>query len=247
MGRKWRAEEAVQEAEARLHHRSLVGVVTRGQAELGSFPTPQKNTRGKERQCLVQEEVRAAVEEARSCEAVGKRHQGAWTRWENVVERKVTWTEIWKAEPHHIKFLIRAVYDVLPSPSNLHTWGIAETPACPLCSKRDIVLVSESTKQAVLLELTVPWEAHLEEAFERKLSKYEGLVSDRQQAGWRARCLPVEVGCRGFVAHSMARALSSLGIMGEQKRRAIRYITKAAERASRWLWLKRGEPWSHGS
>ena len=37
---------------------------------------------------------------------------------------------------------------------------------------RHIVLVSESTKQAVLLELTVPWEDRLEEAFERKLSKY---------------------------------------------------------------------------
>ncbi|KAJ4939518.1 hypothetical protein JOQ06_028966, partial [Pogonophryne albipinna] len=28
-----------------------------------------------------------------------------------------------------------AVYDVLPSPSNLHIWGIEESPACPLCSK----------------------------------------------------------------------------------------------------------------
>lgn len=33
-------------------------------------------------------------------------------------------------------FLIQAVYDVLPSPSNLHTGGIAETPACPVCSKQ---------------------------------------------------------------------------------------------------------------
>ncbi|XP_060938981.1 uncharacterized protein LOC133018922 [Limanda limanda] len=347
-GRKWRAEDAVQEADARLRHRSLVGVVTRSRAGLGSFPTPQMNTRGKERRRLVQEEVRAAVEETRTCKAVGMKQQGAWTRWENAVERKVTWAELWKAEPHRIKFLIQAVYDVLPSPSNLHIWGIAETPACPLCSKRgtlehilscctralgdgryrwrhdqvlktiaeaisaglawakqfrpskitiafvragdkptparrtssagiltsardwqllvdlehqlkfpshiavttlrpDIVLVSESTKQAVLLELTVPWEDRLEEAFERKLSKYAGLVSDCQQAGWRARCFPVEVGCRGFAARSLARAFSSLGIEGERKRRAIRSTTDAAERASRWLWLKRGEPWSHGS
>ncbi|KAK0134264.1 Zinc finger BED domain-containing protein 4 [Merluccius polli] len=340
-GRKWRAEEAVQEADARLRQRCLVGVVTRGRAGLGSFPSPQMNTRGKERRRLVQEEVRAAVEETRTCKAVGMKQQ-----WENAVERKVTWAELWKAEPHRIKFLIQAVYDVLPSPSNLHTWGIAETPACPLCSKRgtlehilscctralgdgryrwrhdqvlktiaeaistglewakhvrpskksiafvragdkptpvrrtssagilmsardwqvlvdlehqlkfpshivvttlrpDIVLVSESTKQAVLLELTVPWEDRLEEAFERKLSKYAGLVSDCHQAGWRARCFPVEVGCRGFAARSLARAFSTLGIEGERKRRAIRSTTDAAERASRWLWLKRGEPWSH--
>ena len=323
-------------------------MVTRGRAGLGSFPTPQMNTKGKEGRRLVQEEVRAAVEETRTCKAVGMKQQGAWTRWENAVERRVTWAELWKAEPQRIKFLIQAVYDVLPSPSNLHIWGIAETPACPLCSKRgtlehilscctralgdgryrwrhdqvlktiaeaistglvwskqfrptkktiafvragdtaaparrtssagilmsardwqllvdlehqlkfpshiavttlrpDIVLVSESTKQAVLMELTVPWEDRLEEAFERKLSKYAGLVSDCQQAGWRARCFPVEVGCRGFAARSLARAFSSLGIEGERKRRAIRSTTDAAERASRWLWLKRGEPWSHGS
>lgn len=47
----------------------------------------------------------------------------------------------------------------------------------------------------------------MEEAFERKLSKYAGLPSDYQQAGWRARCLPIEVGSRGFVADSFVIAL----------------------------------------
>ncbi|XP_062916611.1 uncharacterized protein LOC134352920 [Mobula hypostoma] len=302
--------------------------------------------RGKERRRLVQEEVRAVVEEMRTCKAVGMKQQGAWTRWENAVERKVTWADLWKAESHRIQFLIQAVYDVLPSPSNLHTWDKAESSACPLCSKRgtlehilsscaralgegryrwrhdqvlktiaeavsagvewakrsrpskqtiafvrageqptpakrtsagiltsarawqllvdlegqlkfpnhiaattlrpDIVLVSESTKQVqVVLEMTVPWEDSLEEDFERKLSKYAGLVSNCQQAGWRARCLPVQVGCRGFVARSSVRAFRILGIEGERKRRAIRSTTDVAERASRWLWLKRGEPWSH--
>ena len=56
--------------------------------------------------------------------------------WENAIERKVTWAELWKAEPHWIKFLIQAVYDVLLSPSNLHIWGKVESPACQLCSKR---------------------------------------------------------------------------------------------------------------
>lgn len=46
-GRKWRAEEAVQVAEARL-----VGVVTRGWAGLGSFPVPHLSSTGKVRRCL---------------------------------------------------------------------------------------------------------------------------------------------------------------------------------------------------
>lgn len=58
-----------------------------------------------------------------------------------------------------------------------------------------------------MLQQTVQWEDHLEEAFERKLSKYTGQVNDCQQSGWRAKCLPVEVGCRGFAAWSLASAV----------------------------------------
>jgi len=61
----------------------------------------------------------------------------------------------------------------------------------------------------------------LEDAFERKLSKYVGLICNCQKARWRARCLPVEAGCRGFVAGSLVRAFNNLGIKGERMRRAI--------------------------
>jgi len=81
----------------------------------------------------------------------------------------------------------------------------------------------------VLLELTVSWEDRLSEAFERKLSMYAGMVSNCQKAGWRARCLPVEVGCRGFAGCSLVRALSNLAIEGERKRRAIRSTTRGPE------------------
>ncbi len=129
-GRKWKAEGAVRQAEARLDHNRLVGVVAKGRAGLGSFSTPHIDTiKGKERRRLVQEEVRAVVEEERTCRTVGMRQQGAWIRWENAIERKVTWAELWKAEPQRIKFLIQAVYDVLPSPSNLHIWGKVESPS----------------------------------------------------------------------------------------------------------------------
>ena len=40
----------------------------------------------------------------------------------------------------------------------------------------DIVLTSLTTKQVVLLELTVPWEDRIEEAHERKRAKYSDLV-----------------------------------------------------------------------
>ncbi|KAI2660206.1 Sterol 3-beta-glucosyltransferase [Labeo rohita] len=37
---------------------------------------------------------------------VGMRQQGAWTQWELAMDRKISWTELWKAEPYRIQFLI---------------------------------------------------------------------------------------------------------------------------------------------
>ena len=108
---------------------------------------------GKDRRSLVQQEVRASVEEERASRMVGMRQQGAWTRWEHAVDRRVSWAELWKAEPDRIRFLIRAVYDVLQSPSNLFCWGLDEPPACNLCLKRgtlDPQLLFESPGQGAL-------------------------------------------------------------------------------------------------
>lgn len=66
----------------------------------------------------------------------------------------------------------------------------------------DIFLVSETTRQVVLLELTVPLEDRMEEAFERKRAKYEELgrrmpkqgMEDPMQPhrGWVQRvCRPI--------------------------------------------------------
>ncbi|KAI4881117.1 hypothetical protein NFI96_003824 [Prochilodus magdalenae] len=67
---------------------------------------------------------------------VGMSTQGAWTKWKHTAGRKITWAELWKVEPHHFKFLVQSVYDVLPSPANLFTWGLVDSPACQLCQKR---------------------------------------------------------------------------------------------------------------
>ncbi|KAK7930435.1 hypothetical protein WMY93_006830 [Mugilogobius chulae] len=121
--------------------------------------------------------------------------------------------------------------------------SIAETTLRP-----DMVLLSETTRQVLLLELTVPWEDRIEEAFERKRAKYRELVDQCRSQGWQARCNPIEVGCRGFAGQSLVRTLKLLGVRGLQAKKAIKNITDAAEKASRWLWIKRGDPWiSHAT
>ena len=342
-GRKWSASKALKDAEDRLHHADIVGSVAQGRLGLGyTTRTSWNKADPKERRGMVQREVRKAEEENRHVKAVAMNKQGSWTRWESVRERALTWQDIWKMEGHRIKFLLCSVYDVLPTPSNLHTWGLVESPSCKLCGRianlehvlsscrsnladgkfrwrhdqiltqlaegvelartrarklsdgprfihfvkagesaatggrskgvlatandwemradlkkqlkfpeeiahtslrPDIVLWSKGTKQVVLIELTVPWEERMEEAYERKLKKYQDLILESQQNGWKAWNLPVEVGCRGFAGRSLWKALGLLGIEGLARKRLVANITKRAEEASRWIWIQREVLW----
>lgn len=105
MGRKWWAWEAVEQA-----------VISHVGRLCGSG--------------LIQGKIRAHIEEEQRSRTVAVRQQGTWTNWYCASTRKITWTEL--SKPARIKFLIQSVYDVLPSPSKLHYWGLAETTGCPL-------------------------------------------------------------------------------------------------------------------
>jgi len=105
---------------------------------------------------------------------------------------------------------------------------------------RPDMVISEASKQIVLLGLPVPWEDCIKEANERKRAKYAELVEECRSNGWQAQCEPIEVEYRGFTGQSFSRAYNTLGITGDSRRRLV---TEAAEVAPRWLWIRIGEPW----
>ena len=103
----------------------------------------------------------------------------------------------------------------------------------------DIVLWSLSQRTVYLIELTVPWEGSIEEAFERKKLRYADLAAEAEQRGWATKIRPVEVGCRGFVAKSTTKLLRDMRFGGRTLCRTIRELGDTAERSSHWLWSKR--------
>ena len=105
----------------------------------------------------------------------------------------------------------------------------------------DIILVSKSKRKLILVELTVAWETRCQEAHGRKLSKYQELLNECRNKGWQTWNLPVEIGCRGFPARSCWKTFGILGIVGSGRKKAVDELGREAEKASRWLWIKRGE------
>lgn len=347
-GRKWRPGKAVQEATAALRHADIVGHVQQGRGGLGlTSRAAWSKATAPERRKMVVQEVRHQEEAARWAKAVSLAKQGQWTRWDSVEKRKISWKDLWAMEARRLSFSIRATYDVLPTPVNLHQW-YGEDPDCALCSmpanlrhiltgcktsltqgrytwrhnqvlknlasaledkraatnslpptaashslrtnfvregakppksgstplerdqlrlardwkmladigrqlvfppeiatttlRPDMVLWSRSLNKVFIIELTVPWENSVDEAYERKHLRYADLAAEARHHGWNTEVRPVEVGCRGFVATSTTRLLRDLGIKGQSQRSAIKAVSEAAEGSSQWLWMKRKDP-----
>ena len=102
----------------------------------------------------------------------------------------------------------------------------------------DIVAWSDSKKSVLLIELTVPWEENREEAHERKKNRYETLRADCVEKGWIFHVIPIEVGCRGFIGHSVISFLSKIGITGRSLKVASNRLQTTARYASSWIWSK---------
>ncbi|MGH0144990.1 UNVERIFIED_CONTAM: hypothetical protein FKN15_057550 [Acipenser sinensis] len=100
-----------------------------------------------------------------------------------------------------------------------------------------IVLWSGSARLVHLVVLTVPWEDAVDEAYERKKLQYTQLAAEAERRGWRVQVYPVEVGCRGFVAHSTTWFLRDIGFSGQELQRIVKNLSAAAERSSNWQWL----------
>ena len=78
----------------------------------------------------------------------------------------------------------------------------------------DIVAWSDSKKTVLLIELTVPSKENQEEAHKWKKNRYETLHDSCVEKDWICLVVPIEVGCRGFLGHSVISFLSKIGITG---------------------------------
>ncbi|KAI8516136.1 hypothetical protein Bbelb_069490 [Branchiostoma belcheri] len=180
-GRKWAVDKAVDEAKSRLRHSDMVGVVAQGRLGLVNLKRWGKE---KEEKCQLCERRGTLSHVLSSCPiALG---QGRYRWRHDQVLRVLACTleeERTKKRGKNRK-----------GPKFIGDWNLRvdldrrlvfpeEIASTNL--KPDVVLWSTQTKQIVLVELTVPWEERIEEAYERKALKYQNLLQDCVEKGDR--------------------------------------------------------------
>ena len=334
-GRKSDTPGSVEDAKSRLRMKEIVGIPNKGKEGLGMNPRKYYSSSTKEeRRTMVVDTIREAEEDRRRVKMASLAKQGAHTRWE-VPEKKLSHRDIISTSETSLKFLVKAVYDLLPTPSNKNIWyGGEET--CKLCGENgtlshilsgcklalnrytwrhnqvlrqialgvnarcvihnnqvrreekkiefvkagekralthnrvpssfldgandwklmvdlggnlkvprqiadtnqrpDMMLISESTRLAGVIELTVPREDRVEVSGELKKMRYAPLQEQGKANGWKVHVWAVEVGCRGFPAASMASFLKDIGMAGSERNRLLKRIGDEAMMASRRIW-----------
>ncbi|XP_041453149.1 uncharacterized protein LOC121406194 [Lytechinus variegatus] len=136
-GSKWKAEEATDEAVAMAKWKEMRGAVQVGRSGIGYRPGMRWYSKQgrKGRRDLVVEAVKEKEEECRMAKAAQQGVQGAWTRWEEVEQKKVSWDQLRTMSSGAVRFMISSTFDVLPTPVNLKRWGCAEDDSCKVCRK----------------------------------------------------------------------------------------------------------------
>ena len=83
--------------------------------------------------------------------------------------------------------------------------------------RKDIVIWSDTVKCVIIMELTVPWEENMEEAFKRKKLRHEKLRMEREGKEWVCQVMPIEVGCHGFISQTTTTYLTRLELMNRAR------------------------------
>ena len=130
--RKWNAEDKTNHLISSLQHRDIIGSKQSDKKglECNAFK-PFASMNKKERRAAVCNQVKEVEAEKRELHIIQCAQQGHMTKLEeNVVERKISWNEIWKWITSRLSFLVRSTYDVLPSPANLVRWKVVSEDTC---------------------------------------------------------------------------------------------------------------------
>ena len=140
-GRKWNARDEMKRAQEQLRHHDIVGTVCKGRLGLGNYGTCHlSGASAKDKRDRVVQQTRQLIESERMASAVGQPKQCTWTQWDSALDMSLTWNEIWKTDQSKLSFMLRSFADLLPSPANLRTWGLAEAALCYLCGTTNCTL-----------------------------------------------------------------------------------------------------------
>ena len=134
-GRKWKVSEAVNKATSRLHHQEIAGIPNIGREGIGmNHRHYYSKSTDTEKRHLIVDSIREDEEEQRYLRVASLPKQGASLKWE-IPGRKISHRDLLLTSEAKLQFLVKSVYDLLPTPANKNVWFKTEEYKCMLCGE----------------------------------------------------------------------------------------------------------------
>ena len=80
----------------------------------------------------------------------------------------------------------------------------------PTTQRPDLVIVWPTVKEIAIIELTIPFEMNVDQAHERKNKRYESLVRDIENNGFKVHFYAIEIGCRGHITKNNVKRIKDI-------------------------------------
>ena len=130
-GRKANTGKDIELSKARLKMQEIIGATNKGKEGLGMRKVEFfSKTSPKGKRKMIVKSVREKEEEDRVANIASLTKQGAHLKWE-VPQRRLTQNDLINMPEERIKFLIKSVYDLLPTPANKNKWFETEEKCLP--------------------------------------------------------------------------------------------------------------------
>ena len=155
-GRKADTPGSVKVAKSKLRMQEVSGIPNQGREGLGL--TPKKyysKSNKKDQRAMIVDTVRESEEDRRRVRIANLAKQGASTKWQ-VPERRLNQREIINMPEERFKFLVKSVYDLLPTPDNKNTWFGTEE-SCRLCGGKGTITHILSGCEVALAQGRYKW------------------------------------------------------------------------------------------
>ena len=107
--------------------------------------------------------------------------------------------------------------------------------------KPDLVIIDRSSNKVNLVKLTVPWDSGTEGAKQRKEERYDSLVEDIKEKGFKCSHTTLEIGSRGLITQRNKSTLIWLCNLVKERKisNVISNCSKLALLGSYSLWVAR--------
>ena len=126
--------------------------------------------------------------------------------------------------------VIPSMFQLCDNP-NTFTSLTANTP--------DIVVVDEESREVSVLEVACTFDHSLEEAFMTKVIKYQPLLHNITELGYRCRLFVFIFGSLGHTHRLVVRGFQQLGMPKKEAKRLAKYCSVSAIIGSRHIWRRR--------